>query len=400
MSRSFDQATSDDENPIRSLITDLLSDNQMIPVTLGLVALWAFFSSQTDVFLSPRNLSNLMIQSVVLSLIGLAVAFVLLVAEIDLSVASVSGVASVLMAKLIVEFGFSTPVAILAAIAAGMVIGLISGIITLGLFVPSFIVTLGVALILGGFQLRLLPDTGRYNLIDTPIAAISQTTVSGTLAWALFLLFGVGVLLLGYPEYRQQKQSEGSWSGLRALVGPLVLYLVIGGAGLVTLQAHRGVPFSVLVTIIIFGVVHYLLSQTQYGTHIYAIGGNIDAARRAGIDVWRMKLSLFSVTGGLAALAGIMAASRSLAVSQASGGGIGGGALLLQGIAAPVIGGVSLFGGRGTAAGALLGALIIGTVSNGLNLMGIGNELRLIVTGGLLIIAVAIDKTIQRVSQV
>jgi D-xylose transport system permease protein len=174
---------------------------------------------------------------------------------------------------------------------------------------------------------------------------------------------------------------------------------VLGGIGVFVLESHRGIPLPLVLTLLLFGISDYVLTQTKFGVHIYAVGGNIEAAKRAGINISRLKLTLFVIAGGISAIAGIMAASRALAVSQASGGGIGGGALLLQGIAAPVIGGISLFGGRGQVSGAFLGALIIGTVSNGLNLMGIASELRLVVTGGLLISAVGIDKSIQRLTE-
>lgn len=167
---------------------------------------------------------------------------------------------------------------------------------------------------------------------------------------------------------------------------------MLGGIGVFVLESHRGIPLPLVLTLLLFGISDYVLTQTKFGVHIYAVGGNIEAAKRAGINISRLKLTLFVIAGGISAIAGIMAASRALAVSQASGGGIGGGALLLQGIAAPVIGGISLFGGRGQVSGAFLGALIIGTVSNGLNLMGIASVLRLVVTGGLLISAVGIDK--------
>lgn len=381
------------------LLVDFLADSPLIPVLSGLVVLWVFFASQSDVFLSPRNISNILIQSVVLSLLALAVSFVLLVAEIDLSVALISGVTSVLMANLLIKFGQSVPVAVIGAILFGMAIGFVNGYITLRLMIPSFIVTLGIALILGGIQLDLLPDTGRYNLLDTPITEPASATIGGVAAWVVFLLIGAGILLMKYQEYREIDDPEAAWYKSRVVVPPVLGYLVLGGIGVFVLESHRGIPLPLVLTLLLFGISDYVLTQTKFGVHIYAVGGNIEAAKRAGINISRLKLTLFVIAGGISAIAGIMAASRALAVSQASGGGIGGGALLLQGIAAPVIGGISLFGGRGQVSGAFLGALIIGTVSNGLNLMGIASELRLVVTGGLLISAVGIDKSIQRLTE-
>ena len=202
------------------LLVDFLADSPLIPVLSGLVVLWVFFASQSDVFLSPRNISNILIQSVVLSLLALAVSFVLLVAEIDLSVASISGVTSVLMANLLIKLGQSVPVAVIGAILFGMAIGFVNGYITLRLMIPSFIVTLGIALILGGIQLDLLPDTGRYNLLDTPITEPASATIGGVAAWVVFLLIGAGILLMKYQEYREIDDPEAAWYKSRVVVPP------------------------------------------------------------------------------------------------------------------------------------------------------------------------------------
>jgi D-xylose transport system permease protein len=168
---------------------------------------------------------------------------------------------------------------------------------------------------------------------------------------------------------------------------------------LVFLENQRGLPMPVILFLALLGVMSYITSETRFGTYLYAIGNNAEAARRAGIKVDRIKITAFAIAGCMAAFGGILSASRSLGVSVSSGGGVGGGALLLESIAAAVIGGVSLFGGRGMVVGALFGALIIATVSNGLNLMGVANEARLIVTGLLLVVAVSIDRGIERLAR-
>lgn len=162
------------------------------------------------------------------------------------------------------------------------------------------------------------------------------------------------------------------------------------------LNAHQGIPLMVLIFAVMLGVAGYVLKETQFGLYLYAVGNNDEAARRAGIKVGTIKMAAFAIAGSVAAIAGILAASRTLGVGVFSGGGVGGGTLLLESIAATVIGGVSLFGGRGAVHAALLGALVIGTVQNGLNLMGVENEIRLIVTGLLLVLAVSIDKLIEK----
>jgi D-xylose transport system permease protein len=171
---------------------------------------------------------------------------------------------------------------------------------------------------------------------------------------------------------------------------------VFGAVIVAILNAHQGIPLVVLIFALLLGVGGYILGETRFGLYLYAVGNNDEAARRAGIDVPRIKMAAFAIAGGVAALAGVIGASRTLGVGVFSGGGVGGGTLLLESIAAAVIGGVSLFGGRGSIHAALLGALVIGTVQNGLNLMGVENEVRLIVTGLLLVLAVSIDKLIEK----
>jgi D-xylose transport system permease protein len=179
---------------------------------------------------------------------------------------------------------------------------------------------------------------------------------------------------------------------------PVVLVGGLAIATLLLLSERNGLPMPLILFVTIVGIAAYATTETRFGLHLYAVGNSVEAARRSGINVARVKITAFAISGGLAAFAGILAASRILGVSVSSGGGIGGGALLLESIAAAVIGGVSLFGGRGRVTGALFGALIIATVSNGLNLMGVANEARLIVTGLLLVMAVSVDRGIERLA--
>lgn len=384
--------------PRRGIGERLGNELRFVPVALGLVALFAFFATQSDVFLSSRNLNNLLIQSTVTGIIALGLVFVLLVGEIDLSVAATSGVASVLMAKFVVDFGVPIPIAILAGVAAGACIGAASGRWITLIGVPSFVVTLGVGLLLNGVQLLLLPNTGRYNLLNTGVEAIAATYVSGVLAW-LLVMAGIGMTAFLKLLELRERRAEGlpvSWIG--GLFVPVGLAAAILVAVLVFLEGQRGLPMPVILFAVILAVMAYVAGQTRFGLYLYAIGANAEAARRAGVPVDRIKITAFAIAGGLAAFGGILAASRILGVSVSSGGGVGGGALLLESIAAAVIGGVSLFGGRGRVVGALFGALIIATVSNGLNLMGVANEARLIVTGLLLVIAVSIDRGIEKLA--
>lgn len=384
--------------PRRSLGERLGAELRFVPVALGLVALFLFFASQSDVFLTSRNLNNLLVQSTVTGIIALGLVFVLLVGEIDLSVAATSGVASVLMAKMVVDVGMPIPLAIALALATGAAIGAASGRWITLIGVPSFVVTLGVGLVLNGLQLILLPNTGRYNLLNTGVEKLAATNVSGPVAW-LLIAIGVGLFALArVTSFRARVRADlpASFSG-----GVLIPVAIV--AGLLTvlllfLENMRGLPMPVILFVSLLGVMSYIASETRFGLYLYAIGNNAEAARRTGIKVDRIKITAFAIAGGLAAFGGILSASRILGVSVSSGGGVGGGALLLESIAAAVIGGVSLFGGRGHVIGALFGALIIATVSNGLNLMGVANEARLIVTGLLLVIAVSIDRGIEKIA--
>ena len=183
---------------------------------------------------------------------------------------------------------------------------------------------------------------------------------------------------------------------LQSVILPIAAAAAFGIVVVAILSAHQGIPLVVLIFAVLLGIGGYILKETQFGLFLYAVGNNDEAARRAGVKVPRIKMAAFAIAGGIAALAGVIAASRTLGVGVFSGGGVGGGTLLLESIAAAVIGGVSLFGGRGSIHAALLGCLVIGTVSNGLNLMGVENEIRLIVTGLLLVLAVSIDKLIEK----
>ena len=384
--------------PRRGLAERIGQELRFVPVMLGLVVLIVFFATLSDVFLTSRNLNNLLVQSTVTGIIALGLVFVLLVGEIDLSVAATSGVSAVFMAMLVVDYGVPIPVAILAGIATGAAVGAISGRWITLIGVPSFVVTLGVGLLLNGVQLLLLPNTGRYNLLNTGVEKIAAANLSGAWAWAL-VTAAITVFALLRLQSHLARRSEGLSSSLVAGVAvPSVILAVVLGGLLLFLENLRGLPMPLVLFLGLLGILSYVASETRFGLYLYAIGDNAEAARRSGIKVNRVRISAFAIAGALAAFGGILSASRILGVSVSSGGGVGGGALLLESIAAAVIGGVSLFGGRGMVIGALFGALIIATVSNGLNLMGVANEARLIVTGLLLVIAVSIDRGIERLA--
>lgn len=385
--------------PKRRTFGELLnSDLRALPVVIALVALWVFFAVQSEIFLTPRNLSNLLQQSTVVGVMALGLMFVLLVKEIDLSIAAIHGVTAVFSAKLIVDYGFSPWLALPIAILIGAAIGSCSARWVNWVGVPSFVVTLGLGLALNGIQLLLLPATARYGLLGTGMEYIAQTTISGASAWitwAVGLALFAGLISSGVARRRRAGLEV---STLHSIVIPLVGAGLLGALVVLVLNASQGIPLPVLIFVVLLGIGGYVLSETQFGLYLYAVGNNDEAARRSGIRVPLIRMAAFAIAGGVAAIAGIIASSRTLGVGVFSGGGVGGGTLLLESIAAAVIGGVSLFGGRGSIHAALLGALVIGTVQNGLNLMGVENEVRLIVTGLLLVLAVSIDKIIEKLT--
>jgi len=374
----------------------ITTDLRALPIIIGLVVLWTFFAFQSDVFLTPRNLSNLFVQSTIVGIMALGLMFVLLVKEIDLSIAAINGVTAVLMAKFIVEFGFSPWLSVPMVIIIGAGIGALSARWITYIGVPSFVVTLGLGLALNGVQLLLLPQTSRYGLMGTGIEQLAQTKIAGNGAW-LVLSIGIAIFaMIVISQLTRRKRAGLQVSVVSGAIIPLAVGSVFGYIMVSILNAHQGIPLVTLIFACLLGLGGYVLKETQFGLYLYAVGNNDEAARRAGIKVAAVKMAAFSIAGGVAALAGILAASRTLGVGAFSGGGVGGGTLLLESIAAAVIGGVSLFGGRGSIHAALLGALVIGSVGNGLNLMGVDNEIRLIVTGLLLVLAVSIDRLIER----
>jgi len=383
----------------RARLAELLAnDLRAVPVIAGLLVLVIYFSSQSDVFLSSRNISNLLVQTVVTGTIALGIVFVLLLGEIDLSVAAISGLCSVVMAKLVVAQGWGNVNAVVIAVLLGIALGAFTGLWSTRFLVPSFVVTLGAGLVLNGIQLMVLPRSGRYTLVNSGIDHIAGSYLTGAKSWACVVVAGGLVLGLRLTAHLRRLKNGIDSSLLRSVVLHTVLATAAGLVVVAVLNANEGVPLPVAIFAVLLAGATYVLTETRFGLHLYAVGGNEEAARRAGINVTLVKVLAFAISGGLAALAGIIAASRILGVSVSSGGGIGGGALLLNAIAAAVIGGVSLFGGRGRASAALLGALVIGTVSNGLNLLGVSTDVQLIVTGGLLVLAVTVDRSIERMT--
>jgi len=363
-----------------------------IPVALGLAVVWGYFQLANDNFLSSGNLTNLMLQIAAMGTISIGVVMVLLLGEIDLSVGYVSGLAAATMAVLNVKSEWPAVPSILAGLAVGVGIGLLQGLWVTKLKVPSFVVTLAGFLAWQGALLHVLGSTGTVNLNDDTIVGLVGTFFSDAVGWALVVLVlaaTAGLTLIG----RRRSVAAGlTPAPIRGDITKIGLLAVGSIVAVAVFNDDRGVPLAVCIFVGFIVIFDVLMRRTVFGRHVFAIGGNAEAARRAGIRVDRVRTMVFVLASTMAATGGILGASRLLAVNKSSGGG----ALLLNSIAAAVIGGTSLFGGRGSAWSALLGALVIGSIANGMDLLGQTSDVKFMVTGAVLLVAATIDAVSRR----
>ncbi|MFL5666121.1 MAG: sugar ABC transporter permease [Ktedonobacteraceae bacterium] len=373
----------------------LRGDLGFIPVLVTLIVIMAFFTiASGGIFLKPENLSNLVLQIATIGIIGLGEILVLLLGEIDLSVAAVSVFCAVVMAVLSERAGVPGVVAILVALLAGALVGFINGFFIAYLRVPSFIVTLAASIFYSGLLLNLLAGQSTLIIRDPIIVGIAGTPVS-------FLpnLFGIGLPILGVLLYALSVSlnfMRRRRAGLRTVsMTQLILQIVLAFVivlGVVTLfQSYQGVPYATAILVALIVLFWIILTKTPFGRHVYAVGGNNEAARRAGINVVGIRIAVFTLCSTLAAVGGIVQASRGLAVASQIDP-----VLLLNAIAAAVIGGVSLFGGRGSVWAIVLGGLIIGSLVNGLALLNQGTDVAEMVEGVVLLLAVTIDAVARR----
>ncbi len=362
-------------------------DLASLRVVIGLALIWAIFQFQNDRFLSAENLTNLMLQITGIALISIGVVYVLLLGEIDLSVGAVSGLAAAVMTVLNVKHGWSPYLAIAAAVLVGAAIGLLQGSLFSRFVVPSFVVTLAGLLAWQGALLQVLGSTGSINLTDPKITGLANTFYSGATAWifAAIAIAAFGAVLLF--SHRRRIAAGLDAEGSTGLLIRFVLAAILTVVAVAVLNSDRGVPLALLILLAFVVGMEYVAKRTGFGRHVFAVGGNAEAARRAGIDVNGVRIAAFGIAGTMAAIGGIMIASRLLAVNQSSGGS----ELLLLAIAGPVIAGTSLFGGRGSVWTALLGALVIGSISNGMDLLALSSAVKFMVTGGVLLLAVIVD---------
>ncbi|MEX0172673.1 sugar ABC transporter permease [Streptomyces sp. LMG1-1-1.1] len=365
-----------------------------LPVVLAVIIIWTVFGSLDSTFLSAQNLSDLSQQIVGTGMIAVGIVFVLLLGEIDLSVGSVSGLCAAIFAVLNVLNGMNEWLALLIALLGGAVVGLIQGFFFAKVGVPAFVVTLAGNLAWNGLMLQILGTSGTVNIPGESIVSRLYSTIYHSPA-AAYVTAAVGVglfLAASLLDARRRRSAHVPSRPVAEIVLRTVVLAAIAFATAYILNQYQGLPLALLIFLILLVLLDFVLRRTTYGRRIFAVGGNIEGARRAGISVAFVRMTVFSISGAMAAVGGLFLAGQIQSASQTSGGGN----LLMNVIAAAVIGGTSLFGGRGSVWSALLGALVIGSIQSGMNIMGVSNAVQFMITGSVLLAAVVVDSLSRR----
>ncbi|MET7774191.1 sugar ABC transporter permease [Streptomyces mirabilis] len=365
-----------------------------LPVVLVLAAVWITFQSLNQSFLSPRNLSNLSVDVAGTGLIAVGIVFVLLIGELDLSVGSISGLAAAVFAVLNVNNGVPEWLAAIIGVLTGTAAGTVQGFSFAKTRVPAFVITLAGLLTWNGFMLYILGASGTVNLDENGLVAklTSYYFTNDAVAYGLAAIAAATVFLVYYQGRRRRKAVGMPYRSLRGIVARTGVLTVIAFTGAYLLNRFQGLPLALLIFLVVVAGLDIVLRRTHYGRQIYALGGSVEAARRASLSVTGVQTAVLAISGTMAAIGGLFLASRITSVSQSSGSGV----LLLNAIAAAVIGGTSLFGGRGTTWSAALGMLIIQSIASGMALTDTPAAVQFVITGGVLFAAVVIDSLSRR----
>ena len=371
-----------------------------LPVLFALAAIWGYFGfilplhdlitgeaeSFRAIFLSPRNIYNLFMQSAVIAALAVGITVVLLLGEIDLSAAATAGVCAALLGVLVLS-GIPGFLACLIVIFVGIIMGAAQGLLVAYVGIPSFVVTLAGLLGYQGLMQKILP-TGNLNVGDPFVRSIARLLIPDM--WGLFLALVVFVLfaLTTIRKQVQRKEKGLELDNKLTVWFQIIVFGIILISAVLTLNAYRSLPLLLVLLIAFTALLDWITRSTPYGRSLFAVGGNSESARRVGMKIKRIRVSAFAIVGLMAAIGGIFGASRYGSVSYTA---FAGGSLLLEAIGAAVIGGTSLFGGRGSVWNAILGALVIGSLGNGLDLSGASAADKLMVSGAILLLAVAID---------
>jgi D-xylose transport system permease protein len=366
-----------------------------LPIIIGLLGIVAFFYWKNENYLSAGNFTNLMTQMAGVTTIAIGVVFVLLLGEIDLSISYVAGIAGVVVAELQIpdeSWQVKGVLAIAIAVTVTALIGLVQGSFVAFIGIPSFVVTLAGLLFWQGVILYTVGDAGVIVIEDNTINNVANYFFSDTAG----LLIGAGAAALyafaTLSGVVSRRRHGIHTDNLVIVAAKLAFFVVVVFGAVIWANDERGFPLAMLLVIIFLIFWTWVAERTTFGRHVYAVGGNAEAARRAGINVPRIRLLVFMISGLMAGLGGVILAARLNSVDLDAGGGT----LLIDAISAAVIGGTSLFGGRGRVISALLGALVISTVSNGLNLLGYSSAVIYMVTGAILLAAVTLDAVSRR----
>jgi D-xylose transport system permease protein len=371
-----------------------------LPVILGLVVIVVYFQARNSLFLSAGNLVNLLTQAAWIVTLGMAEVFVLLLGEIDLSIGYTSVIGAVFTCWLLVPPNPAPwPLAVLAGLAFPAVFGAVQGVIITRLRLPSFVVTLAGLLFAQGFLLFIIdaaaPGSGGtirlYSNVLSDIEGGAMNPLVGWIVMAAAVVLGGGLLIVRDRRRRASKlaapPASVTWLKVAMMAIAGVVVVLIGNTNRGIAIVVRGVPWVVLVVLVVLVAWSFLLGRTRYGRYVYAIGGNAEAARRAGINLSRIRVIAFTLCGLTAGIMGIIYASLLGSVSS----NVNGGQNVLYAVAAAVIGGTSLFGGRGKMLGAVLGGVIVAVIYNGLQLLGLGAAAQNMWTAGVLLAAVTVN---------
>ena len=365
-----------------------------LPVVLVLAVVWITFQSLNENFLSPRNLSNLSVDIVGTGLIAVGIVFVLLLGELDLSVGSISGLSAAVFAVLNVNHGVPEWLALIVGVLTGTVAGTVQGYSIARSRVPAFVVTLAGLLTWNGLMLSILGDSGTVNLDENGLIAklTSYYFTQDAVAYVLAAM-ATGAVFLVSDRARRRRRSVGMPHRSAGAVGVRTAGIAVIAFGTAyLLNRFQGLPLALLIFLALVAGLDVLLRRTHYGRQVYALGGSVEAARRASLSVTRVQTAVLAVSGTMAALGGLFLASRITSVSQGSGSGV----LLVNAIAAAVIGGTSLFGGRGTTWSAVLGMLVIQSIASGMAITDTPPAVQFVITGSVLFAAVMIDALSRR----
>ncbi|MEY4087675.1 MAG: hypothetical protein RIU70_785 [Actinomycetota bacterium] len=372
-----------------------------LPAVLGLISLVAVFGAMSEFFLTNRNFANLLTQAAPVMVIAMGLVFVLLLGEIDLSAGYASGVCGAVLVLLVTNHGWSWYTALGVSIAIGALLGTLIGTLVSRLGIPSFVVTLAAFLAFQGVLLLLAGEGGTIPIADKTILAVENSNLTPTQGWILWAATSVLYVVSGLNRINSRRKAglvvelTQLWAMKTAtllVITGLAVYELNQERGLSAANSTKGVPIVAPMILVILVAGTFLLSRTAFGRHIYAVGGNAEAARRAGINVKRVRTVAFVLCSSLAAIAGMLFASRMNSISPSTGGS----STLLYAVGAAVIGGVSLFGGKGRMRDAILGGLVVAVIDNGMGLLGYGAGIQFLVTGAVLLVSAGVDAISRR----